>query len=250
MDAVISGYPDDDSHEWATTGEGADSWITLTWTTPHTLRRVVLYDRPNADDTITAGTILPGGAAPISTGPLAGQYAPTIVDLPDPTVTTLTLRIDAVAPTTMNIGLAEIEAHEANIAPEAVASASSQNTTSGQTADRATDGHAAGFPADPQREWATIGGGAESWLNLTWATPRRVDRVVLHDRPNPDDHITAARLSFSNGTTVHVGELDPTGGPTQVTFPARTITWLTLTITAVASTTQNIGLAEIQVHGD
>jgi hypothetical protein len=39
-------------------------------------------------------------------------------------------------------------------------------------------------------------------------------------------------------------------GPTSIDVPPRTVTWLTLTVTGVAPTTQNVGLAEIQVLGE
>ncbi len=148
------------------------------------------------------------------------------------------------------MGLAEIEVHDANIAPDAKVTASSQSDATGQIAARAIDGHAGGYPLNPQQEWATLGGGVGSWLHLSWATPREVRRVVLFDRPNPDDHIVSATLGFSDGSTVPVGELDPTGGPTAVDLAPRLTTWLMLTVTAVSPSTQNVGLAEIQVEGD
>lgn len=250
-DGWVAGFPDDHTHEWATTGGGAGSWLTLTWATPHTVRGVVLHDRPNEDDHVTQGALLLDGGPEIPVGPLGERDEATFVGVHPPrTVTSLTLRIDAVSASTVNVGLAEIEVHEANIAPDAVVTASSESTGTGQGATRAVDGEAAGFPADPQREWATLAGGAGAWLNLSWATPHRIHRVVLFDRPNPDDHVTEATLTFSDGSSVPTGELDPTGGPTVVDLEPRVVSWLMLTVTAVGPTTRNVGLAEIQVEGD
>lgn len=249
VDGWIFGDPDDASHEWATVGGGAGSWLTLEWETPHTVRRVVLYDRPNDDDHVVAGTIqLPDGQA-FPTGPLGNHYEPTVVDLPDVTLTSLTFRIDEVSDTTINVGLAEIEVIEANIAPDASVTASSEAAATGQSADRVVDGYGGGFPDAPQEEWATLGGGTGTWLHLSWAAPRLVTRVVLYDRPNPDDRITSAILSFSDGTSIDVPVFDDPG-PTSIDVPPRTVTWLTLTVTGVAPTTQNVGLAEIQVLGE
>ena len=58
---------------------------------------------------------------------------------------------------------------------------------------------ATGYPTDSTKEWATIGGKAGSWLQLTWSAPVAIDRVVLYDRPNADDQVTSATLSFSDG---------------------------------------------------
>jgi len=248
VDGWVLGDPDDGTHEWATVEGGAGSWLTLEWSTPHTVRRVVLYDRPNQDDRVVAGMILLPDGRSFPTGTLGSNYEPTVVELPDAELTSLTFRVEEVSDTTANVGLAEIEVLEANIAPDAAVSASSEATATGQVADRVVDGSAAGYPEEPQHEWATLGGGVGSWLQLSWAAPRLVRRVLIHDRPNPDDGITTAILSFSDGTSIDVPDFaDP--GPTVVDFTPRTVTWLVLTITGVTPTTQNTGLAEIQVEG-
>ena len=71
-----------------------------------------------------------------------------------------------------------------NLGPGATATASTENTTTGQYARRAIDGVVSGFPASPTHEWATIGGGPGSWLQLTWPHPVTLHHLVLHDRPN------------------------------------------------------------------
>ena len=93
-----------------------------------------------------------------------------------------------------------------------------------------------------------MGGGVGSWLQLSWAAPRLVRRVVVHDRPNDDDGITSAILSFSDGSSVDVPDFDDPG-PTVIAFAPRIVTWLILTVTGVTPTTRNTGLAEIQVEG-
>ena len=76
-----------------------------------------------------------------------------------------------------------------------------------------------------------------------------MDQVVLFDRPNLNDQILSATLSFSDGSTVQVGALDNAGAGVTVTFTQRAISQMTLTINTVSGSTQNIGLAEIQVYG-
>jgi hypothetical protein len=136
-----------------------------------------------------------------------------------------------------------------NIAPLATVTASSQNASTGQLAVKAVDGVIDGYPGDYTREWATVSQKVGAWLKLTWTSAYVIDHVVLYDRPNTNDRITSATLSFSDGTSVTVGALNNAGSATTVTFTPRTVTSLTLTVTGVANTTSNIGLAEIQVYG-
>jgi hypothetical protein len=168
--------------------------------------------------------------------------------------TTLTFRLTvtdaggASASDTVNVTVQATQA-SSNIAPLATVTASSQNTGTGQLAVKAVDGVIDGYPGDYTREWATNGQGSGAWLRLAWTSAYVIDRVVLYDRPNTSDQITAATLSFSDGSSVTVGSLNNAGGATTVSFSARTVTSLTLTVTGVSGSTQNVGLAEIQVYG-
>jgi hypothetical protein len=136
-----------------------------------------------------------------------------------------------------------------NITALASVTASSQNSADGQQAIKAVDGVVDGYPGDYTREWATVGGKVNSWLKLTWTSPYVVNQVVLHDRPNSNDQITSATLSFSDGSSVAVGELANDAAAVTVNFTPRTVTSLTLTVTGVSDSTYNIGLAEIKVFG-
>jgi hypothetical protein len=75
----------------------------------------------------------------------------------------------------------------------------------------------------------------------------RVDRVVLHDRPNTNDRVTGGTLTFSDGSTVPVPTLADDGSPVEVRFTARATTSLRLTVTGTSASTVNVGLAEAQV---
>ncbi len=128
--------------------------------------------------------------------------------------------------------------------------ASSQNTSTTQTAAKAVDGSALGHPVDYTKEWATVGGKAGSWLNLAWAAPVTIDRIVLFDRPNTSDRVNGGTLTFSDGSSVAVGALNNDGSATTVTFAVRTVTTVRFTVTSVSSATVNVGLAEFEVWGD
>ncbi len=126
--------------------------------------------------------------------------------------------------------------------------ASSENLAFGQGADRAVDGYALGDPSARAREWATEGGGVGSWIRLEYPSPTTIDGVVLYDRPNLRDQITAAVLEFSDGSTVALGALPNNGSGLTVGFPARTVTSVRVLVTAVSATTRNVGLAELETY--
>ncbi len=110
------------------------------------------------------------------------------------------------------------------------------------------DGVADGFPESPGAEWASQRGGAGTSAKLRWEMPEQVGSVWLFDRPNPADHVAAARIAFSDGSTAEVGPLPNDGAtPLRLKFPTKTITWLEVVITRVGPQSRNAGLAEIAV---
>jgi hypothetical protein len=131
--------------------------------------------------------------------------------------------------------------------PSSVA-ASSQNANTGQTAVKAFDGIIGGFPGPYTVEWATQGQLAGAWIQANFASPMKVSKIVLWDRPNLSDNIKAGTLSFSDGSTLPVGQLpnDASSGVT-VTFSTKTISWVKFTVTQAVG--YNTGLAEFQIFG-
>jgi len=74
--------------------------------------------------------------------------------------------------------------------------------------------------------------------------------VILYDRPNTTDQVTAGTLEFSDGSVLTVGPLpDDAKKGLELRFPSKSITWLRFTVTAVKPGTQNAGLSEIGVFG-
>ena len=136
-----------------------------------------------------------------------------------------------------------------NVAGSATVTASSQNAGDGQTAVKAVDGVVDGYPGDHTAEWASAGEGVGAWLQLDWAAPAELNAVVLHDRPNEYDQVTGATLTFSDGSSVAVPSLANDGAATTVTFPARSVSWVRVTVNSVAVYTGNVGLAELETWG-
>ena len=134
---------------------------------------------------------------------------------------------------------------EDNVAMTAKVSAN--GSEGGYSPAGAIDGVAGGYPGDKAQEWSS-GKRTGGVLRLDWNAPQTIDRILLYDRPNLDDQVTSGLLTFSDGSTLAVGDLpDDAKTPREVRFPAKTITWLSFTITGVKPTTQNGGLSEIAV---
>ncbi|HYK07969.1 MAG TPA: hypothetical protein VEW42_00545, partial [Candidatus Eisenbacteria bacterium] len=131
-----------------------------------------------------------------------------------------------------------------NIASNAVVSVSSTSSPVGSTTfigDNAKDNSLA-------TEWASQEE-FTPWIQLTWSNAHTISRIKLFDRPNTIDKIGAGYLSFSDGSTVRVGQLPDNGDAYEATFPPKNgITWVRFQITAGAG--QNVGLSEFQVFSN
>ena len=96
IDGSPLGYPVDYSREWVTVRQGAGAWIQLTWSAAVTLNRVVLYDRPNASDQITGGTLTFSDGSSVPVGPLANDGTAVTVDFASRSVTWVRLTLTSV----------------------------------------------------------------------------------------------------------------------------------------------------------
>jgi hypothetical protein len=130
------------------------------------------------------------------------------------------------------------------------ASVTTSSASSGQEGSKARDGVVDGWPGDWTKEWATVSGGAGSWIRYGWSAGVNVSCVWLYDRINTNDQITAGSLTFSNGDPpITVGALFNDGSVVKQCFPTKTnITWVKFTVTGVSASTQNAGLAELEIH--
>ncbi|GAA5884256.1 hypothetical protein JCM6882_002197 [Rhodosporidiobolus microsporus] len=130
--------------------------------------------------------------------------------------------------------------------------ASSYGTDQGP--EKAIDGVINGYKADGSgdytKEWASSGQGSGAWIGLSWPETITVNQLVLYDRPNLDDQVTGATISFSDGSSFTIGALVNLGAATYVNFTSRAIDSLFITVTSVSSTTSNVGLSEIQVYNN
>ncbi len=113
VDGIAGGYPEDKANEWSA-GSKVGASLTLTWNTPQTVDHVALYDRPNTNDQVMAGTLTfsDGSSLPFGALPDDGK-TPLTLRFPPKTITSLTFQVSAVKPSTENAGLSEIAVYRA-----------------------------------------------------------------------------------------------------------------------------------------
>ncbi|GAA5902982.1 hypothetical protein JCM6882_009662 [Rhodosporidiobolus microsporus] len=138
-----------------------------------------------------------------------------------------------------------------NIAGLADVTASSQWAE--QPATAAVDGNIRGYPGNSSAEWSTYGETVGAWIQLQWDDPYTITDIVLNDRPNLNDWMTGATLTFADNSTVAVGALANDGSATLVSLGGSSGSVVTdsifLYVTSVSSATGQVGLAEFQVYG-
>ena len=157
-----------------------------------------------------------------------------------------TVFADATRVTKQPANQAEWLKSHANLARKAEVMVSS--TSKGYQRNALIDGVAEGFPRNQAAEWASNHGGVGTKVKLVWEMPEEVGSLWLFDRPNESDQVCGAKITFSDGSTVEVGELPNDGAtPFRLKFPAKIITWLEVTITKVGPKTKNVGFSEIAV---
>jgi LmbE family N-acetylglucosaminyl deacetylase len=127
-----------------------------------------------------------------------------------------------------------------NMATTATVTTSSVAT--GSSGARAVDGM-----IDSAKEWVSNNQTAGAWTQLTWSTSRKIGQVNLFDRNDTSQNVLTGTLSFSDGSSISVGELPTTGAMKAVTFATKTVTWVKFTVNTAQGTAT--GLAEIQALG-
>ncbi|BGP28031.1 hypothetical protein JCM10295v2_007018 [Rhodotorula toruloides] len=136
-----------------------------------------------------------------------------------------------------------------DIALQAIATASS--VAPGSSVGAVNDGVFGGYPGNETAEWSSDGEKAGAWVRLTWKTPVVINAVVLYDRPNTVDWLTAGTLTFDDGSLVSFTNPINDGTASQIALPKASYTTssLLLTVTATSASTINVGLSELQVFG-
>lgn len=112
---MISGYKEDGTgdyrKEWATNGEAVGAWWSLTWSSPVTINRLVLNDRPNLNDQILGGVVSFSDGSNVTVSALNNDGSDTTFSIAQRTISSLKLTVTNASSTTLNIGLSEFRAY-------------------------------------------------------------------------------------------------------------------------------------------
>ncbi|WP_197068358.1 DUF7402 domain-containing protein [Candidatus Soleaferrea massiliensis] len=257
IDGVIGGYPNNRANEWETDHGKGGTWIRLMFDNTYKVSSVKLYDRLNAADQITSGTLYFSDGSEVTFGELPNDgYTPLEIKFEEREVEWVKLVVDSVLndDDTTSTGLAEFEVYgipvsnKTNIARNAIAFASSEVDTG--PAGGAINGVVGGYPGNRADEWASDHGVAGSWIMLLFDQNYLVDSIRLYDRPNTNDQVASGTLVFSDGSRVAVGALpNDAKDPLIVKFDEKEVSWVKFYIDSVSKNTTNIGLAEFEVFG-
>lgn len=83
------------------------------------------------------------------------------------------------------------------------------------------------------------------WVKLEWDDSVSINKVVLYDHPDPQSHIAAGTLYFSDNTSVRVRTIANDGAPKVVEFEPKKVKWIRFQATDGEG--NNLGLSEIEV---
>ncbi|MFY0628484.1 MAG: GH92 family glycosyl hydrolase [Reichenbachiella sp.] len=83
------------------------------------------------------------------------------------------------------------------------------------------------------------------WIQLDWAEPKTINRIVLYDRPGLDEHTAGGTLIFSDGSEIPVTQISNNGSPKTIQFEPKTIKWVRFRV--MDGVGYNLGLSEIEV---
>jgi LmbE family N-acetylglucosaminyl deacetylase len=198
VDGVVDGYPGDHTAEWVSQGEGAGSWLQLTWASAVELNGVVLYDRPNEYDQVTGATLTFSDGSTVSVPSLDNAGGARTVTFPARSTSSLRITVTSVAAYTSNAGLAEVQAW--GTAPTATEPTTGpQSTTSGTGASSAP---ASGTTSEPGSENPSTGGATSAGAVTGEPTePTEPNTAAVPSAPAPASDQPDGRLQETDAPT-------------------------------------------------
>ncbi len=105
---------------------------------------------------------------------------------------------------------------------------------------------------DGRGEWACEGDTTDwgyvrfPWIELKWPESRKINRIILFDRPNLKDHIAGGKLLFSDGSVIWVNEIPNNGFGKEVRFDTKEVDWVKFITTDGKG--KDLGFSEIEVY--
>ncbi len=135
-----------------------------------------------------------------------------------------------------------------NIAPNARATCSSSlndNTTSSSVVDGIIriSGQGEWVSKSSMTFWGAIN---YPWIQLDWDSSKKINKIILYDRPDEETHTAGGTMYFSDGSRISIAEIPNDGSPKVVSFPAKNVDWIRFEVTDGDGV--NLGLSEIEVY--
>jgi alpha-glucosidase (family GH31 glycosyl hydrolase) len=118
IDGSTEGFPGNQSHEWVTHGQKVGAWIKLSWPKPTRVGCVYLYDRPNLNDQVVAGTLELSDGTRFDVGELPNDgVLPGVVAFPPRDCAWVKFTVTRTGDRSENIGLSELAVTAAGPTP-------------------------------------------------------------------------------------------------------------------------------------
>lgn len=175
VDGIADGYARFTDKEWVALGQVKGAWIQLGWDTPHTINKVILYDRPNAVEHIKSGMLHFSDGSRVDVGELDNNGGATVINFVPRTVTSVKFTVSDA--TGKNIGLSEFEVFEdpeepkPNLALNAIATASAESESF--PASNACDGNRS-------TRWSAPDHSPNEWISLDLGDQYDLSKIVLY----------------------------------------------------------------------
>lgn len=125
-----------------------------------------------------------------------------------------------------------------NIAQQGTLSASSSFNAS-YLPSKAVDG-------STSTDWASLGE-ANPWFRVDFSATKKVSKVRIVSRTNQPPVVMTGTLSFSDGSSIAVTDINNNGTFRTIDFATKQITWVKFQVTSGSGT--NVGLGEFEVWG-
>ncbi|RNL95142.1 glycoside hydrolase family 92 protein [Sinomicrobium pectinilyticum] len=83
------------------------------------------------------------------------------------------------------------------------------------------------------------------WIELRWDKPRKINRIVLYDRPSGKEFTAGGKLMFSDGSLIWVNRIPDNGEGKEIRFDTKTVDWVKFQVTD--GNGKDLGLSEMEV---
>jgi len=226
---------------WRSDGETTGAWIELSWPETHVLREVTIVRNALGTPGITDGFLTFGDGSMVQVR-LSPSSPATVVPITPRKEDRVRFKASAVSPRAHDVTVAQIAVRSDTADGDVVTDdvpggdAAQRATLTADPTSGASDPRALVDGSGPEATGAdwTVDRPTGAGVQLDWSRPRELSRVELAGSPRSSASVTAAHLTFGDGSVLPVGAVtpDPTR-PTVVAFMPRVTRSIRLTIDAV-----------------